>query len=494
MDFELKWAIIAAYAKTEAGLAGVLEAAPLAEYPDILLLGIAQKTVGSRALDCIYSWLSSDAAVALLPGWHHQHPTEVTALFELCVGDPRGHTGRDAVAAFGVCLVANLTQRERLHDIGPVLRSVILATEAVPATGLVGRALCEQLVVAGYCRVLSEEVVVLGGRYGSVPLVDILDRLSLLGAVRLVDASAQVYDVDGDMLPDKVQVMLDTYYPLPDQIQHQAQQRLCQRLGRSPLQQALLNWVDRELCFVRENGRYRWVAFGTPNTENPFVAAFQTRMAMAVKPSEQRHVIGKSQKKQQRDKPKSVSEAAANTLVLGDIWVRTDTALPEVVRATTESMLDRIQNSRETLAAFTAFIQNKKFPKADGTHVLVAQSVVETFVSLRISIVAPESFLMHVKCHVYCEAIFTYYPEAKLPAYEALQAQLLQAFSQLDGTWVMKVLVQLPKGTLVRLFDWMRYQVDTGVGSQQALCKRVLSDVAARVDRAEYETVRLAYK
>ena len=181
--------------------------------------------------------------------------------------------------------------------------------------------------------------------------------------------------------------------------------------------------------------------------------------------------------------------------MVGDIWVRTDTALPQLSRAETETVLDAIQNPALSGSLFSEFLASRvgKYPpealESIGVGVLTA------FIALKISLSTPASFLMHLKCHLYHDHVISTGPGIVIPVYGQLLQVFCGALGQMpDGDWVMKVLAQMPPGALKRILQALRAGQQSSQEGQRKTCLRLIKEISQRVDRPEFEGVRLAYE
>ena len=188
------------------------------------------------------------------------------------------------------------------------------------------------------------------------------------------------------------------------------------------------------------------------------------------------------------------ASASQRTIVVGDVWVRTDTALPQLVRAEAENVLDAIQKEAVSVALFADFLKLRvgKYP-AEALESM-GQLVLETFIGLKISLATPASFLMHLKCHLYHDYLMSEAPNGRISAYAQLLDQLVGALAQMpDGDWVMKVLAQMPRGALVQVMRRLKDGKQAPQEAQRKQSAKLLHEIGTRVDRPEFETVRLAY-
>jgi hypothetical protein len=196
-----------------------------------------------------------------------------------------------------------------------------------------------------------------------------------------------------------------------------------------------------------------------------------------------------------RDRYLWIKESASQrTITIGDLWVRTDTALPELIPAEVETVLDAIQKGAEGPAAFAEFLAPRVGRYAPDVLETIGKLVIETFLNLKIPISTPSSFLMHLKCHMYHDYLVSAIPGIAIAAYSQLLQQFVMALGQMpDGEWVMKVLVQMPAGALRQLFGVMRDAGKSGGEPQRTTCLRLIREIGERVDRPEFDHVRLAY-
>jgi len=188
------------------------------------------------------------------------------------------------------------------------------------------------------------------------------------------------------------------------------------------------------------------------------------------------------------------ASASQRTIALGDIWVRTDTAIPDLIPAEVETVLDAIQKGAEGPAVFAEFLAPRVGRYAPDVLETIGKLVIETFLNLKIPISTPSSFLMHLKCHMYHDYLVSAIPGIAIAAYSQLLQQFVMALGQMpDGEWVMKILVQMPAGALRQLFGVMREGGKSVGEPQRTTCLRLIREIAERVDRPEFEPVRLAY-
>ena len=188
------------------------------------------------------------------------------------------------------------------------------------------------------------------------------------------------------------------------------------------------------------------------------------------------------------------ASASQRTIVVGDIWVRTDTALPQLIRAQTETVLDAIQNPALSTVLFSEFLASRvgKYPPEALESIGVA--VLNAFMALKIGLSTPASFLMHLKCHLYHDHVIAVIPGIVIPAYGQLLEQFCLALGQMpDGDWGMKVLAQMPPGALKQILQALRDGQQSSQEGQRKTCLRLMKEIAQRVDRPEFEAVRLAY-
>jgi hypothetical protein len=196
-----------------------------------------------------------------------------------------------------------------------------------------------------------------------------------------------------------------------------------------------------------------------------------------------------------RDRYLLIKESAnQRTIALGDIWVRTDTALPDVIHAEVERVLDAIQNAGTSPSAFSDFLAPRATMYAPEVLESIGKSVMETFLTLNVPLTTPASFLTHLKCHLYHDSLVSAVPGIVIPAYTALVQQFVMALGQMpDGDWVMKVLSQMPQGALRHVFRLIKEGQASQQEAQRKTCLRLIRDISERVDRPEFEPVRLAY-
>lgn len=188
------------------------------------------------------------------------------------------------------------------------------------------------------------------------------------------------------------------------------------------------------------------------------------------------------------------ASASQRTIAIGDVWVRTDTAIPDLIQAEMETVLDAIQKGAEGPAAFAEFLKPRGGLYAPEVLETVGRQVIETFLALKVPIATPASFLMHLKCHLYHDYLVSAIPGISISAYLQLLQQFVMALGQMpDGEWVMKVLVQMPAGALREIFRAIREGAKAEGEIQRTTCLRLIREIGERVDRPEFDLVRLAY-
>ena len=188
------------------------------------------------------------------------------------------------------------------------------------------------------------------------------------------------------------------------------------------------------------------------------------------------------------------ASASQRTIVVGDVWVRTDTALPKLIRAETETVLDAIQNPALSAVLFSEFLALRVGKYPPEALESIGAAVLDAFMALKIGLSTPASFLMHLKCHLYHDHVIAVIPGIVIPAYGQLLEQFCIALGQMpDGDWVMKVLAQMPPGALKQILQALRDGQQSSQEGQRKTCLRLMKEIAQRVDRPEFEAVRLAY-
>ncbi len=188
------------------------------------------------------------------------------------------------------------------------------------------------------------------------------------------------------------------------------------------------------------------------------------------------------------------ASASQRTIVVGDVWVRTDTALPKLIRAETETVLDAIQNPALSAVLFSEFLALRVGKYPPEALESIGAAVLDAFMALKIALSTPASFLMHLKCHLYHDRVIAVIPGVLIPAYGQLLEQFCIALGQMpDGDWVMKVLAQMPPGALKQILQALRDGQQSSQEGQRKTCLRLMKEIAQRVDRPEFEAVRLAY-
>jgi len=186
--------------------------------------------------------------------------------------------------------------------------------------------------------------------------------------------------------------------------------------------------------------------------------------------------------------------ASQRTVTLGDLWVRTDTALPDLIPAEVETVLDAIQKGADGPSVFADFLAPRVGRYAPEVLESIGALVIDAFLTLNVPISTPASFLMHLKCHMYHDYLVSVIPGLSIAAYSQLLQQLVMALGQMpDGDWVMKVLSQMPAGALPQVFRVMREGATSQSEIQRTTCLRLIREIGERVDRPEFDPVRLAY-
>ncbi len=196
-----------------------------------------------------------------------------------------------------------------------------------------------------------------------------------------------------------------------------------------------------------------------------------------------------------RDRYLLIKDLASQRMItVGDLWVRTDTAKPDLIQVEVETVLDAIQNETSGPSDFADFLKLRVTMYAPEVLESIGKLVVSAFLDLKIPIVTPASFLMHLKCHLYYDYLTSAIPGISIASYSQLIQQFVMALGQMpDGDWVMKVLSQMPGSALKHIFRIMREGAAAHQEPQRQTCLRLIRDIGQRVDRPEFEPVRLVY-
>ena len=321
MDRGLKLAIMSEYAKTEAGLEKLLEFANREEYPGILSMGISYNTFGHRgtSFDLVRRWLLESEGYRALKTMYMTQIHEAKSLMRIMLRDNGVDTvtatGKQAIETIGIAVAGMMGKGlSAIDENKAFITDIILASEPIPGSGPVGRALLQQTMIAGYVAVAPAELVVTGDTRPLL-LSEVLGHLVLLGQATCVDKESGLYDVNVEGLLPKLETLLAQTYKLSEAKTTAVMTRLIDRCTVRPIQDAMVAFIKSDLNFCVQEGVYAQVPEGTAGAVNPFLIALNNRISQSA-PEGPRRVIGSSGRaRYEKREPESVRHSHLSKLV-----------------------------------------------------------------------------------------------------------------------------------------------------------------------------------